>query len=757
MKRILSLCLFTIVLASSVQLAKAQSFVQNCVGSASTTTSSCKLESVSIGDLLVIACMNDTTNSAQPTVADSEGNTYTFTPHSPTTGNVWIAYSANAKGGNTTISCGVPSGNTASVGAAEFSGVGVLDTDAYATASSGATVNTPSITPSQSGEVLFAATAVGGEITATGSGWTLDTVTNGNATEYQILSGTSATAVNFTQTGGSGWAAIEAAFMPTTTPTPPPQASAAGYSTLVFDDEFNTLNIAPSGNSSGAYNWYPGLFYESQTPPSSEITDTAGVLDLDWNKATGESTGLYNTSIESESSNADAGKKFRYGYFEVRMRWNNVTGTWPTIWLDPVQAIGGQTTNTGEIDIFEGQGGSNVYYGTLHTWDGGTETWSSSPDNFALPASNDFSQWHLYGALWVPGSGSKPGTVTWYFDNNELGSATTTSSNNSVFDQEDFLLILGSQEGVNWTAGDLTGVTASDINLYADWVHVWQNTALGTPTVNVMPSSSSIGEAQALTVTVDVSGTSGSPEPTGLVTLTSGSYTSAASTLSGGSVKINVPAGSLAIGTDTLTASYSGDGNYSSATGTSSVTVTTAANSSFTVSGTAVTIAPGATTGNTSAITVTPSGGFTGSVVLTAAITSSPNGAQYVPTLSFGATSPVSITGATAGTATLTITTTAATVASETHPKRPGVPWYAAGATLACLLLFGIPVQRSSWRTMLGALALLVALSGSLLACGGGGGGGTTIPGTTAGTYTVTVTGASGSTTATGTVAVTVQ
>jgi hypothetical protein len=128
-----------------------------------------------------------------------------------------------------------------------------------------------------------------------------------------------------------------------------------------------------------------------------------------------------------------------------------------------------------------------------------------------------------------------------------------------------------------------------------------------------------------------------------------------------------------------------------------------------------------------------------------------------VPTLSFGATSPVSITGATAGTATLTITTTAATVASETHPTRPGVPWYAAGATLACLLLFGIPVQRSSWRTMLGALALLVALSGSLLACGGGGGGGTTIPGTTAGTYTVTVTGASGSTTATGTVAVTVQ
>jgi beta-glucanase (GH16 family) len=703
--------------------------------------------------------MNDTANSAQPSVADSDGNTYAFTPHSPTTGNVWIAYSANVKGGNITISCGVPTGDTVSVGVAEFSGVGVLDTDAYATASSGTTVNTPSITPSQSGEVLFAATAVGGEITVAGSGWTLGTVTNGNATEYQILSGTSATAVNFTQTGGSGWAAIEAAFMSSTTATPPSQASAAGYTTLVFDDEFNTSNIAPSGNSSVKYNWYPGLFYETLTPPFSEISDTAGVLDLDWNKATGESTGLYNTSIESESSIGDAGRTFRYGYFEARMKWNNVTGTWPTIWLDPVQAIGGQTANTGEIDIFEGQGGSNVYYGTLHTWDSGTETWSSSPDNFSLPASNDFTQWHLYGALWVPGSGSKPGTVTWYFDNKELGSATTTSSNNSVFDQQDFILILGSQEGVNWIAGNLTGVTASDINLYVDWVHVWQNVALETPTVNVAPSSSSIGEAQALTVTVDVGGTSGSPEPTGSVTLTSGSYTSAASTLSRGSVTINVPAGSLAIGADTLTADYSGDGNYSPATGTSSVTVTTTVNSSFTVSGTTATINPGTTTGNTSTITVMPSGGFTGSVVLTATITSSPNGAQDVPTLSFGATSPVSITGATAGTATLTITTTAATVASETQPKRPGVPWYAAGATLACLLLFGIPVRHRSWRTMLGLLALLVALSGSLLACGGGGGGGggTTIPGTTAGTYTVTVTGTSGSSTATSTVAVTVQ
>jgi hypothetical protein len=54
-------------------------------------------------------------------------------------------------------------------------------------------------------------------------------------------------------------------------------------------------------------------------------------------------------------------------------------------------------------------------------------------------------------------------------------------------------------------------------------------------------------------------------------------------------------------------------------------------------------------------------------------------------------------------------------------------------------------------------LALLVALASGVLACGGGGGGITIYPGTTAGNYTITVTGTSGTTTATGTISLTVQ
>jgi uncharacterized repeat protein (TIGR03803 family) len=278
-----------------------------------------------------------------------------------------------------------------------------------------------------------------------------------------------------------------------------------------------------------------------------------------------------------------------------------------------------------------------------------------------------------------------------------------------------------------------------------------------TPTVTVTPSSSNITAAQALNVTVAVNDGSGNPTPTGTVTLTSGSYTSTATTLSGGSATINIPAGSLAVGTDTLTGTYSGDSNYSTATGTSSVTVT--ATPSFTLGGNAVSVSPGATIGNASTITVTPGGGFTGSVALTAAVTSSPAGVQDLPTLSFGSTSPVSITSAAAGMATLTISTTAATSSSLAFPARPGIRWHTTGGTTLAFVLFfgiGIPARGRSWRTRLGLLVFLVILTGGFIACGSEGGGGGN-PGTSPGTYIVTVTGTSGSTTATSTVTLTVR
>jgi hypothetical protein len=209
-------------------------------------------------------------------------------------------------------------------------------------------------------------------------------------------------------------------------------------------------------------------------------------------------------------------------------------------------------------------------------------------------------------------------------------------------------------------------------------------------------------------------------------------------------------------------ASYSGDSNFIPGTNNEIVTVTAIQPPGLTITGSGVIIpGPGVATGNTSTITLTPSGGFTGSVALTAAITSSPAGAIDTPTLGFGSTSPVSITGSTAGTATLTVSTTvpfSSCSAANVGPKR--FPWFAGGSTiLACVLLFGIPARRRRSRAILGMLVLFLAIINSVAACGGSGVtcNNVLIGGTTVGTYTITVTGTSGATTSTGMVNLTVQ
>ena len=108
-----------------------------------------------------------------------------------------------------------------------------------------------------------------------------------------------------------------------------------------------------------------------------------------------------------------------------------------------------------------------------------------------------------------------------------------------------------------------------------------------TPTVTVSPASFSITTAQSLSVSVSISGGTGNPVPTGSVSLSSGSYSSAATTLSSGAAAVSVPAGSLAVGSDTLTASYTPDSAssslYNTANGTSSAVAVTAVATSVAV------------------------------------------------------------------------------------------------------------------------------------------------------------------------------
>jgi N-acetylneuraminic acid mutarotase len=175
-----------------------------------------------------------------------------------------------------------------------------------------------------------------------------------------------------------------------------------------------------------------------------------------------------------------------------------------------------------------------------------------------------------------------------------------------------------------------------------------------------------------------------------------------------------------------------------------------AGTATFTVSAAAASpasIAPGATA--TSTVTVSTTNGYAGTVTLTCALTQSPSGATDPPTCSGGSSTVTLSSGTTSGTATVTVSTTAPSSSSAFTRPRPGngKGWGGAGggAVLAFLILLGIPARRRIWRSMLGAVALMAVLGG-LAGCGDfweapSSGTSSSDKGTTAGSYTFTVTG----------------
>jgi len=283
------------------------------------------------------------------------------------------------------------------------------------------------------------------------------------------------------------------------------------------------------------------------------------------------------------------------------------------------------------------------------------------------------------------------------------------------------------------------------------------------PGISLASSAVTVPLGTFLTFTAKLTG-SGSA-PSGYVMFLDGTTELSVNGLSQGGVA-TLSTSSLATGTHSMTAFYEGDTNYAAVV-SASVSVTVTANTippGFAISATPVSVTPGATAGNTSTITVTPSGGFTGTVVLEATIASSPANAQNMPVLSFGSTSLVTITGTAPGTAALTIGTSAGSTSALAHPQQNGVPWYAAGSSaLACILLCVVPARRRRWGATLGIVVLLVSMASGMVACtqvlksSDGVGGSTSVPGTAAGTYTLKILGTSGSNSAAGSVTLIVE
>lgn len=212
----------------------------------------------------------------------------------------------------------------------------------------------------------------------------------------------------------------------------------------------------------------------------------------------------------------------------------------------------------------------------------------------------------------------------------------------------------------------------------------------------------------------------------------------------------------LASGANSITATYSGDSNFTGSTTSSPVVVNCTAGCSngtgqflqLSFYGTTNGIlAPGGS--STTTVSVAETGGFTGAVSVTCSISGTKSTDIHIPTCSFNP-AQVTLTSTEAVNTTLTINTIASTTSqlSQTTSNQSGRGvWLSlGGVTFASALLFGLPSRSRNWQRFAGLLLLFSAITlatscsggGGSGTTGGGGGGGSTAPGTTADTYTVT-------------------
>jgi subtilase family serine protease len=335
----------------------------------------------------------------------------------------------------------------------------------------------------------------------------------------------------------------------------------------------------------------------------------------------------------------------------------------------------------------------------------------------------------------VLNAGANTITATYSGDSNYTGS---TGSTTITVTQAGFTLANsgGITVAGGATSGNTSNITVTPTNSFTGLVNL-------TCAVTTSPSGATGTPTCSLPTSVDIA--AGSAAPSALLTVATTTSTTP------GAYVVTVT------GTDATSGKVTATTNVN-------LTVTgTATPGSFSLSGSgAITVAPGATTGNTATISAKPANGFTGQVNLTCAVTTNITNPTDAPTCAVPTS--VSISGTSAASATLTITTTAGTSALN-KPVRFGVAG-GAGVMLAAILIIGLPTRR---RWIPFALVFLALSAVWMTGCGGtssssggggGGGGGDGSTGTSVGAYTVTVTGtdaATGKITSNTTVSLTVN
>jgi hypothetical protein len=318
----------------------------------------------------------------------------------------------------------------------------------------------------------------------------------------------------------------------------------------------------------------------------------------------------------------------------------------------------------------------------------------------------------------VTGQIAATGTVTFYSGTMALGTVTlsngtgsTTVSTLPVGTASITASYTGSSGSSNLAASTSTAVPVTITTL---------NTAT---TLTATPTQASLGTT--ITLTISVQPATGTTIPTGTVTFYNGSTSLGMATLANGVATITTS--TLPVGSDSLTASYSGSSNYLASTSTSvPVTIAPIIPPDFAIVASASTLTVTGGQNATTTLTVTPSNGFNQPLALSCA--GQPSGSSCT----FG-TAALQANGT--STISLSINTQKLT-ASSTQYRSPNAPLF---AILPCALFFLKRRKAFANALQLAAVVLIfAAIAVGLTGCGVGPNQATSQPASQTSTVTVT-------------------
>lgn len=172
-----------------------------------------------------------------------------------------------------------------------------------------------------------------------------------------------------------------------------------------------------------------------------------------------------------------------YGYVEARIALPATKGAWPAFWMLPETTdIYGGWPVSGEIDAMETcgaftEGKHNTACGTLH-WGKPDHVYKGSG---YVTLGADYTKFHTYAVDW------QPGKITWYYDGTAVNTisdwegsfagATDSLSFDAPFDQP-FYMILNLAVDSGQFGGTVNAATfQGSMNMYVDYVRVFQKTA----------------------------------------------------------------------------------------------------------------------------------------------------------------------------------------------------------------------------------------------------------------------------------------